>query len=422
VFPVLAQSLGGDEAASLGVALAVGLLLGLQRERSQRASGKRGPAGARTFPIVALLGALSVLATGGEPGWLSAAGLLGVAALATVAYVRTSRDEGEIGLTTEVLLLLAYVLGAAAATGLRVPVTAVGAAALVLVGLKERLHAFAGRLTNEDEAAVLKFVAVALLVVPLLPDRAMGPFDALNLSEVGQMVVLVAGISFLGYVAVKTVGVGRGFLVTGLFGGLASTTATTAAFARRSREADALAVPLSAGTLLGCTVLYPRIVVLVALVSPAFALRLVPWFLPMAGVTLAAAVPGLLAARRGGTADVALENPFELKPALWFAGIYALIVVVAKAAFVWFGSAGLYAAGAIAGATDMDAISITAARLFGGADDGAALLRVVVLAAVSNALVKTGIAWTTGSRAFARRVAVGLLGSAVAGVVTLVVL
>ena len=108
--------------------------------------------------------------------------------------------------------------------------------------------------------------------------------------------------------------------------------------------------------------------------------------------------------------------------ALWFAGIYALIVVVAKAAFVWFGSAGLYAAGAIAGATDMDAISITAARLFGGADDGAALLRVVVLAAVSNALVKTGIAWTTGSRAFARRVAVGLLGSAVAGVVTLVVL
>lgn len=419
--PVLAQSLAEDAAASLGVALAVGLLLGLQRERSQRASGRRGPAGARTFPIVALLGALSVLATEGKPGWLAAAGFLGVAALTTAAYVRASRDDGAIGLTTEVLLLLAYVLGVAAAAGLREAVTVVGAAALVLVGLKERLHTFAGRLTNEDEAAVLKFVAVALLVVPLLPDRSLGPFDAINLAEVGKMVVLVAGISFLGYVAVKTIGVGRGLLVTGLFGGVASTTATTAAFARRSREADALAVPLAAGTLLGCSVLYPRIVGLVALVSPPFALRLVPWFLPMAAVTIATAVPGLLATRRGGTADVPLENPFELKPALWFAGIYAVIVVAAKAAHVWFGSAGLYVAGAIAGATDMDAISITAARLFDAADGGEALLRVVVLAAVSNALVKTGIAWTTGSRPFARRVAVGLLGSAAAGLATLLV-
>lgn len=422
MLPTLAQTLAGDDAASLGVALAIGLLLGLQRERSQRATGKRGPAGARTFPIVALLGALAVLAGGGEPGWLAAVGFLGVAALTTAAYVRASRDEGAVGLTTEVLLLLAYVLGAVAAAGQREAATVVGAAALVLVSLKDRLHTFAGRLSDEDEAAVLKFVAVALLVVPLLPDRAMGPFDAVNLAEVGKMVVLVAGISFLGYVAVKTVGVGRGFLVTGLFGGIASTTATTAAFARRSREAEALAVPLSAGTLLGCSVLYPRIVVLVALVSPAFATRLIPWFLPMAAVTLAAAVPGLLATRRGGTADVPLQNPFELKPALWFAGIYAVIVVVAKAAHAWFGSAGLYVAGAIAGTTDMDAISITAARLSGGAGTGDALFRVVVLAAVTNALVKAGIAWTTGSRPFARRVAVGLLGSAAAGLATLWVL
>lgn len=289
----------------------MGLLLGLQRERSQRATGKRGPAGARTFPIVALLGALAVLAGGGAPGWLAAVGFLGVAAPPTTAHVRASRDEGAVGLTTEVLLLLAYVLGAVAAAGQREAATVVGAAALVLVSLKDRLHTFAGRLSDEDEAAVLKFVAVALLVVPLLPDRAMGPFDAVNLAEMGKMVVLVAGISFLGYVAVKTIGVGRGFLVTGLFGGIASTTATTAAFARRSREAEALAVPLSAGRSSAARSSTPRILALVALVSPAFATRLIPWFLPMAVVTLAAAVPGLLATRRGGTADVPLENPLE---------------------------------------------------------------------------------------------------------------
>lgn len=417
--PPLAQSLTGGDAAALGVALAVGLLLGLQRERSQRATGRRGPAGARTFPIVSLLGAVAALLEGGHPGWLTVAGFLAVAALTAAAYVRTSRDGAAVGLTTEVLLLLAYVLGAAAGAGRVEEATVVGAVALLLVSLKDRLHAFAGRLTPEDETAFLKFVAVALLALPLLPDVDVGPYGALNAADVGRMVVLVAGVSFVGYVAVKTVGADRGLLVTGLLGGLVSTTATTVAFARRSREHDALSGPLASGAVAGCAVLYPRVVALVAVVSPAFALRVVPWLAPMAAVTLVAALPGLLAARRGATADVPLRNPFELAPALWFALLYALVVLVARAAHETLGSAGLYVAGALAGTTDLDAIALTAARLVGDGSD--APQRVVVVAAVANAAVKAALAWTLGSRAYGRRVAVGLLGSAAAGLLTLLV-
>jgi uncharacterized membrane protein (DUF4010 family) len=423
VFPLLLAELTSSDAAGLGVALAIGLLFGVQRERTQAASGHRGLAGARTFPLVSLLGAMSVLATGGTPSWLTAVAFVGVAALSTAGYVRQSRDSDAVGLTTEVLLLLAFVLGAAAAAGLREAATIVGAASLVLVAMKERLHGFAGRLTQEDESAFLKFVAVALLVVPLLPDRDLGPFDAINPHDIGRMAVLVAGISFLGFVAVKTVGVGRGLLVTGLLGGLVSTTATTAAFARRSRESPELSARLVSATLAACAVLYPRVVVITAIVSPGFALRLAPLLAPMAMMTVVAALPGFLSARRHAQAEVPLKNPFELAPAIWFALLYGGVVLVSRAARAWFGSAGLYVAGGLAGLTDMDAISLSMARIFGTAgatDVSAPLVRTVIIAAVANAIVKSGIAWTVGSRDYGRRVAIGLLASAVAGVVTVV--
>lgn len=407
-----------DEAAGLGVALAVGLLFGLQRERAQRTTGRRALAGARTFPIVALLGAVSVALAGGEVGGLAVAGFCAVGLLTAVGYWRTSADEKGVGLTTEALLLLAYVLGAGAAAGHRQLVTVVGAAAFVLVGLKERLHGFAGRLTDEDEGAFLKFVAVALLVLPLLPDRDVGPFGALNAYDVGRMVVLVAGVSFVGYVAVKVVGPGHGLLVTGLLGGLASSTATTAAFARRSRENPELSAPLAAGAIGACGVSFPRIFALAVVVSPAFAQRLWPALLPMALGNAVAAVPGLLAVRRAST-DVPLKNPFELAPAVWFAAIYAVVVLVARAAQAWFGDAGLIVAGALAGTTDMDAITLSVARIFPTSGDGASLVRAVVVAAVANAVVKSAIAWTAGTREYGRRVAFGVLGSAALGLLGL---
>lgn len=410
--------LTAPDAASLGIALAIGLLLGLQRERSQAGRAEPNIAGARTFPLVALLGAVSVLATGGEPTWLAAVAFAGVAALTTAGYLRASADGRNVGLTTEASLLLAFVLGAAAAAGHREAAAIVGSAALVLVGLKERLHGLAGKLSAQDEIAFLKFVAVALLVVPFLPDAGVGPYGAINPRDIGNMAVLVAGVSFVAYVAVKTVGAGRGILVTGLLGGVVSSTATTAALARRSRESPELSAKLAAGATAASAVLYPRIVALVAVVSPAFALRLAIVLAPMALVTAVASLRGFFTARTA-TATVPLKNPFELSPAIWFALLYGLVVLVVRVAREWFGAAGLYVVGALAGTTDMDAISLTAARLH-GATASETLERTVVIAAAANTAVKTAIAKMGGTPEYGRRVALALVGSAVAGLVTVV--
>ena len=407
---------------NLGVALALGLLLGMQRERSYAAGGARGPAGARTFPIVALLGGLSVLVPGPVGAWLPVAGLLAVAALNVAAYVRSSRDGTAVGLTTEVLLLLAYVLGAVAASGQSELASVAGAVALVLTGLKPALHRLAGKLTDEDERATLKLVAVALLVVPLLPDRHLGPFDAINPRDIGVMALLVAAISFVGYVAVKTAGAGRGIFITGVLGGLASSTATTAALARRSRETPDLSRALAAGATAASTVLYPRLLTVVAVTSPGFAVVLWPYLAAMAGATALAAVLGILASRHGTHAEVPLKNPFELAPAIWFAVIFAIVGVVAAAARAWFGDKGLYATAALAGTTDMDAITLTAARLFGGETEASVLARTVTIAAMVNAAAKTAIGIGAGSREFGRRLAGGLLLSVVVGAAALFLL
>ena len=407
---------------NLGVALALGLLLGMQRERSYAAAATRGPAGVRTFPMVALLGGLSVLVPGPAGPWVPVAGLLAIAGLNVVGYLRSSRDAVAVGLTTEVLLLLVYVLGALAASGMRELASIAGAVALVLTGLKPTLHKLAGKLTDEDERATLKLVAVALLVVPLLPDRDLGPFHAINPHDIGWMALLVASISFVGYVAVKTAGAGRGILITGLLGGLASSTATTAALARRSRETPELSRSLAAGATAACAVQYPRLLVVVAVASPDFFVRLWPYLTAMGVATAHAAGLGLLAARRGAHTEVPLQNPFELAPAIWFALIFGVVGVVAAAARAWFGDKGLYATAAMAGATDMDAITLTAARLFGGETAPEVLARTVTIAAMVNAIAKSAIAIGAGSREFGRRAAIGLIASVVVGALALLVL
>jgi uncharacterized membrane protein (DUF4010 family) len=414
----LALDAPGD-LVNLGVALAVGLLIGLQRERQFARDKEKGPAGARTFPLVALFGGLSVVGAGGPDGpgfpWMPAAGLVGVGVLAAIAYRRVSDDKDSIGLTTEVLLLLTYVLGVAAAAGRPETAAIVGAAALVLAGLKDRLHGFAGRLTDEDETAAIKFVAIALLVLPFLPDADVGPHGGLNPYDIGLMAVLVAGVSFLGYVAVQALGPGRGLLVTGLLGGLASTTATTAAFARRSREDPRLSVALAAGTVAACVVLFPRVLVLVAVTNPSFLPALWPSVAATAAVTVLAAALGLLVLEKAPRVDVDLKNPFRLAPALWFALLYAGVVLATRTAEAWWGSEGLLATAAISGATDVDALTLTASRLERGGLAQGVLADAVVVGIVSNSLVKTGIAFALGSRAYAVRVGIALLATAAAG-------
>lgn len=402
----------GETLLDLAVALGVGFVIGLQRERVQSKAGVRTAGGVRTFSVLALLGAVAARLPGSP--WPVVAALVVVGGLILASYVRSPRSE--VGLTTEALALLTVGLGALAASGERAVAAVVGGAALVLASTRRVLHGFAGRLTEEDEAATVKFVAVALLVLPFLPDRDLGPYGAFNPYDVGRMVVLVAGISFVGYVLVKTVGAARGLLLTGVLGGLASSTATTASLARRSRETPDLSPALATATVAACTVLFPRVLLLVAVASPAL---LAPLAVPvgiMAGTSLVLGLALALGARKDRHVDVTLRNPFELLPALWFAAFYAAAALVARAVIEWFGPAALYAVGAASGVADVDAVTLTAARLASSGEAAAGVVvRVIVLAAIVNGLAKAAIAAWLGAGPYARRAAPVLVAASVAG-------
>jgi uncharacterized membrane protein (DUF4010 family) len=194
------------------------------------------------------------------------------------------------------------------------------------------------------------------------------------------------------------------------------------AFARRSRESPEHANALAAGTLAACAVSYPRVMVLVGLVSPALLQVLWPYLTAMAVATVAAAVAGLLAMLRSPGADVPLKNPFELAPAIWFAALFSVVVVVARGAQEWFGDAGLYVAAALTGLTDVDAMALSAASLVDKGPEIGILAKAATVAVMANAVSKTAIAFGAGGRAYAVRVAAGLLLSVAAGLAAFLVL
>ncbi|RME74810.1 MAG: DUF4010 domain-containing protein, partial [Planctomycetota bacterium] len=261
---------------SLGLAIAAGLLIGLQRERAApeepEAAGARTVAGVRTYPIVALLGALAaMLAAAGGP-WVVVGGLGAIVALLALAYADDLRRGRDRGLTSEFALVLTYLLGAFAATpGVlepdRLRPVVVGAIAVFvtwLLSIKRPLHEAVRRLSQRDIHAALQFLALAAIVLPLLPNENLGPYGAFNPFHIGLMVVFVAGIGFLGYVAVRWLGPGRGIGVTGFVGGLVSSTAVTLAFSGRARRERPLSMAFALAILLASTVMVVRVFVEVA--------------------------------------------------------------------------------------------------------------------------------------------------------------
>jgi len=239
------------------VALAIGLLLGLEREHSHT---RKVPAGSRSFALLSLVGAVAA----SVDKWAVVAGLVGVGAILALAYFRTSEEDP--GTTTEIAALVAYLLGALAYTR---PAVAV-ALAVVVAGLlvsKTRIHRFAREIVSEVELEdAIKFLVVAFVVLPLLPDRGMGPYGVLNPSKVWFLVVLLTGIGWVGYIGVRALGPERGLLVTGLAGGFISASATTASMGRLSRTAASWRAPL-AGALLASLATFAQLIIVIGLVD-----------------------------------------------------------------------------------------------------------------------------------------------------------
>lgn len=379
-------------------ALGLGMLLGLERERSKTPAAF---AGVRTFGLFALTGAVAAFldAALARP-WLAVALFGAVAGLVVVSYV-VSAQRGELGITTEVSALLAFLMGFLCVAGYVMIAAGLAVASGGVLALKEWLHRLAGRIEPADVEATLKFAIVSIIVLPLVPNQTFGPapLDVVNPYKIWLMVVLISGLNFASYVLVKIVGTEHGIGITGLLGGLVSSTAVTLGFAQRSRQEAAQAAVLGLGVLVAWTVMFARVVVLVGAVSPALAPR-VALAMAALGVPCLAICWVLWRRQRSQqTASVSAGvNPFELGQAIRFGLLFGVVTFAAKAAQVYLGDAGLYLAGALAGLTDVDAIALSMAQLVAAtpASLGVAA-RTIVIAVAVNTLFKAGIAAFLGA-------------------------
>ncbi len=397
------------------VALVLGFFMGLQREYAYRQQVEEGEllAGARTFPIIALLGAASALGAN-ELGsaWPFGMTVIAIGLLLSVGHYWQARNR-EMGLTTEMATLVAFFTGALCLWGYLRLAAALGVGTAVLLSLKVQTHAFARKIDSEDVYATLKFAVITVIVLPLLPHQGYGPppFDVLVPYNVWLMVVLISGISFLGYVLIQVVGPRRGVSLTGILGGLASSTAVTLSVAERSRDSEGLDRPFALAVLLAWAIMYARVIVEVGVVHPP--LLVVVWA-PVVGVCAASlAYCGYLYVTQpvGEQEEPqTVRNPFRLAPAITFGVLYAVILVLSNWAQSYFGDAGVYLSSLVAGLADVDAITLSMAQLNESGELGArTATRAIVIAAAANTVLKGGIVAATGTRGLRRAVIPGLV-------------
>ncbi|MGX9670669.1 MgtC/SapB family protein [Mycobacterium sp. HM-7] len=395
------------------VALAIGLLLGLERERSHT---RKLPAGSRSFALLSLAGAVAA----GFGPWTVVAVSLGVGALIALAYFRTSAEDA--GTTTATAAFVAYLLGALAYSR---PALAV-ALAVVVAGLlvsKTRIHRFARDIMTEVELEdAIKFLVVAFVILPLLPDRGLGPYGVLNPEKVWLLVVLLTGIGWVGYIGVRALGPERGLLITGIAGGFVSATATTASMGRLSRTTPSVRAPL-ASALLASLATFVQLLVVIGVVDAQVLQHLWP---PVAAGALVLIAIAAVVYRGAGqltegnpapeqdTGAAPASRPFALRPALILAAVLTLALLVGRWGADVLGAGGTVLAAFAAGLADAHAGAVAAASLAAKGDITVDTALIAVAAALgSNLIVKTVLAFTAGGRRFGLRFLAGMTPPAV---------
>ncbi|HRE14839.1 MAG TPA: MgtC/SapB family protein [Usitatibacteraceae bacterium] len=392
--------------------LAVGLLIGLERERHAEAR-----AGVRTFALIAMLGTLcAMLESGAGASWLVVGGLLATVGGIVAAYRNAGRGVPDAGATTFMAAALTYGLGVALWHGHREVVIAVAIVTTVLLHYKSQLEGFTARLNATDMGSLLQFAVLSLVILPVVPNRGYGPYGALNPYHLWLMVVLISAVSVAGYLAWRLLGGRAPALILGALGGLVSSTATTLVYARGAKGKAELTNTAATVILLANLVVLVRITVLTAVVAPSLIPRLAPVL--AAGLVFALPVAWATWRRHAGEAGYAspeLTNPTDLKVALGFAAAYAAILVAGAWLHEHAGEGGLYALAFASGLTDVDAISLSSMRLFlDDKIDAGLACGAIVTALCANIVVKASIAFAAGGALLGRRCLAGFLAMAFA--------
>ena len=396
----------------MAISLLLGLLIGLQRERTERSIG-----GIRTYPLIAAFGTLCGWLAADYGGWIVAAGLVALAALLVINNFMLARGGNhDAGQTSEAAALLLYGIGAYIVSGEPAVAVALGGAIAVLLHLKDPLHAFANRIGERDLAAIMQFALITLVVLPVLPNRAYGPYDVLNPFQIWLMVVLIVGIGLLGYLAYKLLGAREGAVLGGVIGGLVSSTATTASFSRRAASAPAGAGLAALVIMIASAVVYARVITEVAIVARGQVAILLPPLVAMLAASIVFAAVLYFRTRDHRAPMAEQGNPADLRLAMTFAGVYALVSFVVAAVKTEFGVQALYPVALVAGLTDVDAITLSTSQLVaqGRLEPGTAW-RVILVASLSNLLFKGGMVAVIGGRKLLRFILPAFGGVLVAG-------
>ena len=414
------------EFGGVALALALGLLIGVQRGWALRdaAPGSRF-AGLRTFGLLGLAGGLAGYLQSRAEG-LALVLLAAVAALVVAGYWRTSQRSGPISGnvsgTGSLVGLLALACGFLAATGEQVLATAATGSMVLLLAMRNQLHRWIARLDEAEMLAIARFALIALVILPLLPDRAYGPFDAWNPRHLWLVVVLVSGFSFAGYIAGKLLGPARGTIATAAAGAIVSSTAVTAALANRMRETDGPVPVLSAGVAAASAVMFARVMVLTALLAPFALPTLAKVAVPALLVSLGFAAWQLARARGAalsGAATMTVKNPFDIGPALLLMALVMALTWAARWVLHRYGDAGLATVLALSGTVDVDSAIITMGSLPKGTLAPHMAGLVLVPPILLNTLVKAGAAVSIAGWHRAKVAALSLLASTAAALVAL---
>jgi len=387
-------------ALDFATAILLGALVGIEREkRKEEEEGAGHIAGLRTFILLALLGA--------SAGWLSrtlstpsilAAALLIVGAVVVAGYFVTARSSKDgKGLTTEVAAVVVFLLGAMVMLGYSALAIGLGVVTAAVLAYKQPLHGFVEKLGWDDVYAGVRLLIATFIALPLLPNEPIDPWGALNPYKLWLLVILISSLSLVGYVLTRLLGANRGVALTGLMGGLASSTAVTLSFAKEGREKPEIANALGCGILLAWAVMFVRVPVLVAVVNRALLAPLLVPFLVMAATVGAFAAfyyfrDGSTEKRGSAKGEVDVKNPFSLMAAAKFGVLFAVILLAVKIVQQTMPPSGLYAVAALSGLVDVDAITLSMAEFAKSGEARVAVISIVI-AALSNTLVKCGMAF-----------------------------
>ena len=409
----LLQGNGIEALPQFLTSLAIGLLIGLERERNPSAK-----AGLRTFALVAVLGTLMAMLSSktGSP-WLLIGGLLAIAGMIVAAYINTPTEENDPGTTTVVALLLSYGLGALIWFGLSKLAVMLAIGITTLLYFKPELRGFTQRLARRDLVAVLQFSVLTFIVLPILPDQNYGPYNAFNPHQAWLMVVLISGISLAGYAALHVVGTRYGAPLLGFLGGLVSSTATTMIYAKHGKANQAMTNLAASVIVIASVVVLLRLLVVCSVVAYGALPGLLPVF---AGGLLAGVVVSFYAWHK--TSKVSelympeTTNPAELHSAIGFGLLYVVVLLGSAWMADLAGSQGLYAVALVSGLTDVDAITLSSLRLFNlGQLSEHQTVTAIVIAFLSNVTFKFGMVVFIGGWTLARQVAIGF-GAVACGV------